>query len=188
MNAFTSILERHPETDKHNGFYEQAYEQSFKDCRERIKTVFEIGVYRGGGVRVFRDYFPNAQIVGIDVDYAANVAEDRIVTEIGNATDARFLASVIDRHGRPDIVIDDGSHYGSEIRAAFDVLYPLTNFCYVIEDLDTQYSKNHDGRFVADGFSYSTVLQGILHDILCNKTQGSMRVYHAICFLFKVGF
>jgi hypothetical protein len=64
----------------------------------------------------------------------------------GDQSDENFLGDIIDRYRGFDLVIDDGSHIASHIRASFDKLFPALrpDGWYVIEDLWTAY---HAGEY-----------------------------------------
>ena len=113
--------------------YTRLYERHLAAGRKRVPSVLEIGFggttsvdgYEtpagGQSLRMWQDYFPKATVVGIDIHHK-EVSGPRIRFEHGDATDPGFLPRVIDAYGLFDIVIDDGSHLGREIRAAFGVL------------------------------------------------------------------
>ena len=67
MNIFREIFSKY-DTDKVNGSYELAYEDCFAQIRENVELVYEIGVNRGGSVQAWREYFPNAFIVGLEIE------------------------------------------------------------------------------------------------------------------------
>lgn len=117
--------------------YLDHYARAFEPFRMMPINVIEIGVMNGASTRTWRDYFPNATIVGIDIqercrDYTA----DRIVIEIGSQADARFLSDVLKRYP-PTIVIDDGSHLPEHQISSFELIYPSIRpgGAYVVEDL-----------------------------------------------------
>lgn len=177
-NIFKSILEKY-DTDKN--VYEKAYEESFCSKRNDVKLVFEIGVNRGGSLRSFRDYFPNAIIVGIDIKPHTVFASKRIRVEIGNVMDKEFIDNLLSKYGHPDIVIDDGSHLSNEIKTAYNLLYPYTKFCYVIEDLGTQYNW----KYATDGVPATIIVHQKIDELMQEKTISSIKFYHSICFIFK---
>ena len=81
---------------------------------------------------------PFAQIVGIDVGEACrDFEEDQIAVRIGSQDDV----GVLGEFGPPDVVLDDGSHVMSHIRASFAHLYPRmsSSGAYMVEDLHTAY-------------------------------------------------
>ena len=95
----------------------------------------------GQSLRMWQDYLPNARIVGIDIARKA-VTGARISTEQGDQADVAFLADVARRHGPFDVVIDDGSHLGPDVKASFEALFEhlVPGGIYVIEDSATAYA------------------------------------------------
>ena len=57
------------------------------------------------------------------------------------------LQRIVEKQGRPDIVIDDGSHVGEHIHASFAYFWPLlpSGGLYVVEDLSTSYYPSFGG-------------------------------------------
>jgi hypothetical protein len=129
--------------------YPRAYEPHFSRFRETDVRMLEIGVYLGGSLDVWRQYFgPAATIFGIDIDPRCG---ERVTppnqVRIGSQADPDFLAAVVSEMGRPDIILDDGSHLGTHQRTSFEVLFPLLadNGIYAIEDLHTSYWAEWSG-------------------------------------------
>lgn len=87
---------------------------------------------------MWKKYFgPHAQIVEIDIkDKCKKYQEEQVSVRIGDQSDHRFLAEVIEEFGPPDIVLDDGSHQMDNIASTFEYLYPLLskNGVYLVED------------------------------------------------------
>jgi tetratricopeptide (TPR) repeat protein len=126
-------------TDKTSLFndYLQAYEDIFSPFRDRAITLWEIGVAEGGSLKVWSEYFPKAQILGIDNNPQCKQYESaRVQVSIGSQDDPEFLADLF-RDATPDIIIDDGSHRADHIQFTFDRLFPVlaAGGLYVIEDL-----------------------------------------------------
>jgi hypothetical protein len=183
MKSFTEIFMK-CDTDKAQ--YHDAYEDCFSNTREDVELLFEIGVCRGGSVRGFREYFSNALIVGIDIDPLCYFEEDRIEIEIGDATKKEYIDSLIMKYGRPDIVIDDGSHFSKDIKESFELLYPHVCICYVIEDCGKQYREFRNGFYINDGIPATTIIHNKIDELLFNKNI-CKRIYinHSICMVFK---
>jgi cephalosporin hydroxylase len=98
--------------------------------------VLEIGVDHGGSLQIWKQYFPTAEIVGLDINPACKAyEEDRISIVIGDQTDTKLLNSL----GEFDIVIDDGSHIREHQSASFTALWPRTKSVYLIEDCHGMY-------------------------------------------------
>ena len=48
--------------------YTPVYYEMFKDRRDSVKKVVEIGTGEGASIAMWNDFFPNAQIYGADID------------------------------------------------------------------------------------------------------------------------
>jgi hypothetical protein len=130
--------------------YLPVYARHFEPFRARGGVnILEIGVYRGGSLSLWRRYFgETATITGIDIDPDCRKYDgDAGAVRIGSQDDADFLRRVVAERGRPDIVIDDGSHVARHLRASFEALFPLLNSggLYVAEDLHTSYWRSFGG-------------------------------------------
>ncbi len=136
-------------SDKWNThWYALHYEAHFRPIRKKRLIVVEIGIggysdplSGGGSLRMWRTWFPHAQIHGIDICDKSAHAERRIKVHQGSQTDTAFLRTVIDQAGRPDVIVDDGSHRNSDVIATFQFLFPLLadDGYYVVEDTQTSY-------------------------------------------------
>ena len=96
---------------------------------------------------MWRTYFPNSQIFGIDITDKSQHDEKRIKTFRGSQDDESFLAKVVDQTGPLDIVIDDGSHQCSHVIKTFEFLFPRMSESgyYVIEDTQSSYWTSFGG-------------------------------------------
>ena len=55
-------------TDKNTRHsYLPLYEKILKDYKETFKTTLEIGIYFGGSIQLWNDYFTNATVIGVDI-------------------------------------------------------------------------------------------------------------------------
>jgi len=124
------------------------YEKHFKPIKDNQLNILEIGVraVRGHGpssLKMWKDYFPNSQIYGIDIDPGnRGHDEDRIKIFIGDQGDKEFLNDVIDEVGKFDIIIDDGSHINTLTIKSWEALYDKSlspGGLYIIEDLANSY-------------------------------------------------
>lgn len=135
-------------TDKastgHN--YLSEYERVLAPYRDDKLKVLEIGGLNGASLRMWAEYFSNAEIVCVDINpVVAAHAGDRISIEIGNASDEAFLSAVVEKHGPFDVIIDDGSHRWDHMAMAFVTLYKTLTGpgIYIAEDVHT----NFEGRY-----------------------------------------
>ncbi len=123
--------------------YFDVYEGYMQRYRNKPITMLEIGVSGGGSLEIWRQYLgPHATIFGIDIDprCAQRVSSPNQV-RIGSQDDPKFLASVIAEMGRPDIILDDGSHVARHQIASFNALFPhlKPGGLYIVEDVHTAY-------------------------------------------------
>jgi hypothetical protein len=144
--------------------YFEIYHRHFQAFRGRAPVVMEIGVFHGGSLQMWRDYFgPGARIVGIDIDARCREFEDEATTIlIGDQTDRRFLAQVRERVPRIDILIDDGGHRMDQQIVTFEELYfhVQPTGIYLCEDMHTSFSPDWGGGYRRQGtfLEYSKAL------------------------------
>lgn len=157
--------------------YITQYVRNFEQYRHTAKRVLEIGIYKGESLKIWRDYFPNAEIIGIDINPRwAQLAHDpgnRITGLTGDCGSSEFFQGLVAGFGHFDIVIDDGSHKGPDIRVAHNHLYPITKMCYCIEDLGTQHEAWSNREYTqADGDSaIKNLIQPHVHDMMNPKVE-----------------
>ena len=129
--------------------YFEIYDRHFSKYRGKNITVLEIGVWKGGSLQMWKEYFgPNAKIYGIDIEpYCKSFESENVEVFIGSQTDVNFLSSVIEKIGPIDIVIDDGGHTMEQQIISFESLYPAIkdDGTYLCEDLHTSYWSSHGG-------------------------------------------
>ena len=169
-NAMEAAYYRH---DGHRAYkwhhYLEAYDRHLGRFRGRDVRVLEIGINYGGSLQIWKSYFGERAIIhGIDIDPdCARVAEERVVTHIGDQADADFLRRVVREMGRVDVVIDDGGHESAPQIATFEALYPLLdpNGVYVCEDTRTSYWSEFGGGYRKPGtfIEYAKALVEPLH-------------------------
>ena len=133
--------------------YTPVYYRLFFPIRESVKKVLEIGIgcqetmidtpnYKtGASLRMWREFFPNAEIHGADILPETMFEDDRIKTHLCDATDPEQVAKLIGEIGSDiDLVIDDGSHWRrDQINAAKNLMHLLhRKVYYFIEDIEHQ--------------------------------------------------
>ena len=123
--------------------YIEIYEKHFSHLVGSDFRMLEIGVFKGGSLDLWRNYFgANATIFGIDIDPKCSAYVDLPnQVRIGSQADPAFLRKVVAEMGGLDLVLDDGSHFAAHQRASFEALFPLLSDggLYVIEDTHTAY-------------------------------------------------
>jgi cephalosporin hydroxylase len=131
--------------------YFEIYERHLAPYRDKQVIVVEIGVFKGGSLQMWKQYFgPKARIVGIDIDpKCAACAEEQIEILIGDQEDRAFLRSVAERIPKIDVLIDDGGHTMTQQITTFEELFPhvAPEGVYLCEDLHTSYWPEYGGGY-----------------------------------------
>lgn len=117
--------------------YASVYERYLRPWRGRRFTLLELGVYRGESLRMWRDYFPKARIVGLDIDPEAARRAPGFEVYVGSQADPELLDRVARELSTIDVVIDDASHINELTAASFRSLFPhvASGGLYFIEDV-----------------------------------------------------
>ena len=124
--------------------FTEFYHEMFKDHRNDIKKVVEIGIgnmhpyfVMGASLYMWREYFPNAQIYGADIEPSLIFQANRIRTILCDQTKKEDLKHLVSITGSDvDIFIDDGTHEpSSQVFTCLTTMPLLNNPIYVIEDV-----------------------------------------------------
>jgi SAM-dependent methyltransferase len=139
-------------------------------------TLLEIGVLKGGSIALWRDYFPQGTIVGIDYNLSRLRPEhdlgERVHLFQGDQADTDFLSRVALQTAADgfDIIIDDASHKAQPTRTSFWHLFDnhlKPGGLYAIEDWTTGYWNDWtDGKTVRPpsmAERFGTALSGLVH-------------------------
>lgn len=128
----------------HHGFSE-IYDDFLNYKRFDIKKVLEIGIDDGFSLRMWRDFFPNATVYGMDVQASQLFSEHRIVTRLGNQAIDNDLNNLINDFGGDfDLIIDDGGHIPTQQQITLGYLFKFlkNKGIYIVEDLHTSFMKD----------------------------------------------
>lgn len=131
--------------------YLDIYHRHFSKFRGRSPVVLEIGIFDGGSLDMWRDYFgPGCRIYGVDVDERcrAFAGPDASII-IGDQGDREFLARLRREVPKVDILIDDGGHRMNQQIATFEELYSHVSDegIYLCEDMHTSYWPDFGGGY-----------------------------------------
>jgi hypothetical protein len=169
-------------TDKSSHGYCPYYEKHLPS-RDSSFNLLEIGIFNGGSLRMWKEYFSKANIFGIDIDSSKIFQEERIKTFCGDATSSDFIKSL----NLPNFsaIIDDGSHQSSDIIKSYNILWDnlREDGFYVIEDLAVQWTYPYGGS--PDGSTVIRKLEQILSSTLIGKEYSELHIYTQIAFIKK---
>jgi hypothetical protein len=130
-------------TDKgpggHN--YTPYYHSLFKDRRESVKKVLELGIDQGWSLFMWRDYFPNAIIYGLESNpnWIERLRHEERMTFF--QCDQSYTVDLVNAGGWAgpdfDFMVDDGSHQPQHQIQTANILASLLGIdgVYVIEDV-----------------------------------------------------
>jgi hypothetical protein len=136
--------------------YFEIYHRHFSRFRGQEAHVLEIGIYSGGSLEMWKDYFGTAcRIYGVDIEPACKAYEDNTVKVcIGNQADRSFWQRFKREAPNIDIVIDDGGHLPEQQIAAFEELLPhlRPGGVYLCEDVHGVFNRfaSYVHRFAHD--------------------------------------
>lgn len=173
-----STSEGHPYPwPSHN--YADVYESMFRLRKRDVELVIECGIGTnnpklassmcsnrkpGASLRMWRDYFPNARIIGVDIDEEILFSEERISTykcdQTSKESIEKFATNAALIESSVDIIIDDGLHTFSAGKAFFEgmIKYLSDQGVYVIEDVSSSSMIRYKDYFLALANPYSVEL------------------------------
>ena len=155
--ADSYFLDKSKTHGHHN--YIPVYESLFSPIQESVRCLYEIGIgcvekgdmihmisygYKtGNSLRMWRDYFKNAEIHGLDINPEAMLYnEPRIVTHVCDQSNKDQVVMALGAAREPiDIIIDDGSHNPTHQAITFQYAHPFlkSGAIYCIEDIFSEH-------------------------------------------------
>ena len=124
--------------------YYEVYDQHFAPRREDEINILEVGIWHGTSFDVWHEYFPNANIYGIDIftrlqpEDVPALQKDRVHYLIGDSTKSDIVDKIFEEWGdiKFDFVIDDGLHDPAANRLTFKHIFPFVAMGgqYFVED------------------------------------------------------
>ncbi len=130
--------------------YTKIYSLYFSPIKEEKLQILEIGIWKGGSIKLWEKYFSNANLHFIDISFEMlKYQPQRSSLYLADQSNVKELHDVMKQIGNPmDIIIDDGGHTMKQQITSFATLWPYlrSGGIYVIEDLHTSYWKDfYDG-------------------------------------------
>lgn len=106
-------------TDKNTAHtYIDLYDTLFTPIRANASNILEVGIYHGGSIQLWCDFFPRAHIYGVDICNLDFIKKESIKTDHNitlytntNAYDNNFIKEhFINKNIYFDMILDDGPH------------------------------------------------------------------------------
>ncbi|MFT5858027.1 MAG: SAM-dependent methyltransferase [Flavobacteriaceae bacterium] len=161
-------------TDKRPAMHNfiEIYERNFAPIKDSIKKFFEIGIFNGASHKMWKCYFPNAEVYGIDIKEKPWVEKLGIHTSIANQGKRSDLQSFVEEFGSSfDVILDDGSHIVRHQQVSFAFLFRhlKPGGLYIIEDVHTSLPEFYSDDFEVDSTGSNTTLKMINDYIATEK-------------------
>jgi len=123
--------------------YFEIYDRHFSRFRNKPLVILEIGVFHGGSLQMWKDYFGDqAVIYGVDINPdCKKLEEENVHIKIGSQSDRHFLRKLMKEIPPVDILIDDGGHTMRQQIITFEELFGhiKEDGVYLCEDMHTSY-------------------------------------------------
>lgn len=204
MDLFTCAV-RYLSDQKKIDNYVPLYNLHFNRFHDAQLNLLELGVKEGQSLRMWREYFYNGVVYGLDQNSMCSDIGQKydLPIFIGKEQDEFFLRNVM--NGIPngvDILIDDGCHFSHIQKNVFELLFPLLNDggIYVIEDTDSAYRRGKRHKFEWILNKEKTIIESMKdlidsvnynrHGIPSSKLDGmihSIHIHSGIIFVYKNG-
>jgi len=134
--------------------YFDVYDRYFARFVGQEVHVVEIGIYSGGSLAMWRDYFgEGCRVHGVDIEPACRAYEsEHVDVFIGDQADPAFWARFREQVPTVDVVIDDGGHLAHQQIATLEALLPHLSpgGVYLCEDV---HHPPNDFLAYMDGFA-----------------------------------
>ncbi|MFA5983885.1 MAG: glycosyltransferase [Methylococcaceae bacterium] len=193
--------------------YLTEYERLFNGFREKPISLLEIGIQNGGSLEIWGKYFSKAEnLVGCDINPDCSKLEyedPRVKVIVGDANALDIYAKVVECSPSYDIIIDDGSHFSSDIVKTFALYFPKLKEggVFVAEDLHCSYWGSYEGglfypysslsffKKLADIINYehwgvaksqNEILKGVFEKYECEIDNAVLAQLHSIEFINSI--
>lgn len=120
--------------------YNRFYDYFLIPFRNMSINVLEIGVLEGSSINMWRDFFINGKIYGLDINKEYTHEKGKVFK--GDQNDINVLTKITKEIGKCMVIIDDGSHVPEHQLLGFNYLFEhCLDFggVYIIEDIETSY-------------------------------------------------
>jgi hypothetical protein len=118
------------------------YPEHLEDIRMSATLAIEIGIWNGNSLRMWADYFPNAQLIGADIEFS-RIKSPMPRCSLRYADQSKKedleIAFYDVAKGSVDLIVEDGMHTSRCQQSCFGFMfdYVKPGGRYIIEDLQT---------------------------------------------------
>jgi len=156
-----------PKLSIKNDTYFDIYEFIFNSYRGKPITFIEVGVFNGGSLHMWREYFGDqARIIGVDFNpIALELEKDGFEIYIGNQESSEFWLDLKSKVGEADIILDDGGHKnGQQISTLYNGVELIKDGgVIVVEDTHTSYFRRFGNPSPFSFINYSKNIVDVIN-------------------------
>lgn len=146
VNDLNKLFKKYNADKSSNGhFYFSVYGKDFSPYREDAINILEIGIWKGASCEAWLDFFPNANVYGVDTFQRVDprdvsVLQDNRMKAFKLDSTANIHSKLKDEFGdlKFDFIIDDGLHTPEANQKTFENFMPFLkeeeHAAYYIED------------------------------------------------------
>lgn len=131
--------------------YEEVYPYLLDKFLGKKCNILEVGVAKGGGLKILSELFPESNIYGIDWDLSQLEVDIDSLSNVQVFRGDQRDSALMEKLPELDFVTEDASHQFNDSITTFELLKPKLKYgaVYVIEDVYPQFVDSYeaDGRF-----------------------------------------
>ncbi len=131
-------------------WYTKYYERIFGPIRTEVESVCEVGIGSGASLQMWRDYFQNAMIYGVDMEHKEEIGGRVHIIQCEQTDCGTLNDNLKDR--KLEIIVEDASHDENKTMQTLDCLWSLLRpkGWYTIEDMNRHSFPNKIGRWYVE--------------------------------------
>lgn len=145
MSKLREIFDKYDADKGSKHSYEKVYEPLWEPLKDKEINILEIGTWKGRGIEAFLDYFPKANVYGIDIFTRVDpknypvYSNPRVKWMKYDSTDPRVTEGITRDFGdvKFDIILDDAMHTPRTNRLTFEHTkqFLKDDGMYIVEDV-----------------------------------------------------
>ncbi|MCI1273570.1 MAG: hypothetical protein LKG27_03950 [Clostridiaceae bacterium] len=118
--------------------YLKSYELFMAPMKKEAFTLVELGCFQGASLKMWKEYFKKAEIVGVDLDENLKAIEEKRISFICSDATSQEFPEKLSQYKNIKCIIDDCSHAWADQRISLEMLFPIleSGGYYIIEDLE----------------------------------------------------
>lgn len=154
------------ETDKTTHFFLHHYDKILNHIRYEPIKMLEIGVYKGASIKMWREYFPNAELHCIDINHVDFSDLKNVTMHVVDCDHKEELKSLSEKLGEFNVIIDDGGHTMKQQQNALEVFWPKVkkNGIFIMEDMHTSIKNLYPSHNIENQPSTYELFESIINN------------------------